>query len=474
MDHPPQSSSLELSNDEITSFVKQATQRIVAHFESLADQAVWDLDQLDPFVEKLKESLPLQGESYTEILDKLFDQIISKGFNSASPGYLAYVPSGGLVHAAIADLISNSVNRYVGVWTAAPGLVQIESNVIRWFCDIIGYAEGSGGFLTSGGSLANFSAVFTARRERLPDNFLDGILYTSDQAHHSVLKAAILCGFPSNNVRVIPSDNNFRLCTHKLQQQIQSDHQKGLRPFMLIASAGTTNTGVIDPLVALADIANQENLWFHVDAAYGGFFMLTERGRKQMKGINRADSVTLDPHKGLFLPYGTGCLLVSNANTLKRAHASDADYLPIMQDHPERTDFCQISPELSRDFRGLRVWLPIKMHGINEFRKTLDEKLDLARWITRKLNDIESIQIIAAPELSIVAFKIYNPGLETAILNAQTKKLLEVINSRRRVLLTGTLLNDEFVIRICVLCFRTHQQQIQTCLEDIVWACEQL
>ena len=286
---------------------------------------------------------------------------------------------------------------------------------MRWFCDIIGYPASAGGFLTTGGSLANFSAIFTARRERLPEDFLAGSLYTSSQTHHSVQKAALLAGFPAHNVREIPTDEQFRIRLDVLQHHIEADRQAGLTPFLIIGNAGTTNTGAVDDLTALADIAHQHGLWLHVDAAYGGFFMLTQRGRARLGGIERADSVTLDPHKGLFLPFGTGSLLVREREALKRAHQGEAAaYLPTMQDDPDCVDFCQISPELSRDFRGLRVWLPLKMHGIQPFRQALDEKLDLAAWATAELKKIPEVEIVAEPQLSIVAFRLNRPGLDTS------------------------------------------------------------
>lgn len=464
---------LEPSTDEMRHLVDQAMQYITAHIESLPDQPAANAEGGAELARSLREPLPEHGQTYAELLRVLFHTAIPRSFNCAGPGYLAYVPGGGIFHAAVADLISDAVNRYVGVWAASPGLAQLEANVVRWFCDIIGYPASAGGFLTTGGSLANFSAIFTARRERLPENFLTGSIYTSSQTHHSVQKAALLAGFPAHNVREIPTDEQFRIRLDALQQYIEADRQAGLTPFLIIGNAGTTNTGAVDDLTALADIAHQHGLWLHIDAAYGGFFMLTQRGRDRLGGIKRADSVTLDPHKGLFLPFGTGSLLVREREALKRAHQGEAAaYLPTMQDDPDCVDFCQISPELSRDFRGLRVWLPLKMHGIQPFRQALDEKLDLAAWATAELKKIPEVEIVAEPQLSIVAFRLNRPGLDTPALNELNHTWLQTINSRKRVLLTGTMLGDRFAIRICALCFRTHQDRLEMCLEDIRAACQ--
>ena len=458
---------LELNGAAFRRLVELAVERIVKHVESLPTQPAHSLDQPAALARSLAESVPQQGTPFDEILDLLFDRAVPTSYNTAGPGYLAYIPGGGLLHAAVADLIGDAVNRYVGVWMAAPGLVQLEANVIRWFCDVAGYPAGSSGFLTSGGSLANFSAVVTARRKLLPADFLHGTLYCSDQVHHSVAKAATLAGFPLKNVREIPSDGEFRVRPDALAARIAADRDAGFRPFMVVGNAGTTNTGAVDDLAAVADLAAREQCWLHVDAAYGGFFLLTDRGRRVMQGIHRADSITLDPHKGMFLPYGTGCLLVREVASLHRAHALSADYLPAMQEDPDLVDFCQISPELSRPPRGLRVWLPIKLHGIGVFRAALDEKLDLARWAARELRSIPDIAIVAEPQLSTVAFRLAPSSVPEAELNQLNRRLLEGINARRRVFLTGTTVGGRFVLRICVLSFRTHQGRMAQALEDI-------
>ena len=474
---------LEPSPEDMHRLVDQAMAYITAHIDSLPNQPAANTEGGAELARSLREDLPEQGQPYHKILEFLFQTAIPTSFNCAGPGYLAYVPGGGIFHAAVADLISNAVNRYVGVWAAAPGLAQLEANVVRWFCDIVGYPQSAGGFLTTGGSLANFSAIFTARRERLPDNFLSGTIYTSEQTHHSVQKAALLAGFPPHTIRAVPTDVHYRIRLTALQQQIENDRHSGRKPFLIVGNAGTTNTGAIDDLNALADVAQRESLWLHIDAAYGGFFMLTERGKSRLAGLQRADSITLDPHKGLFLPFGTGSLIVRDQDTLRRAHSGDAAaYLPSMQDDPDFIDFCQISPELSRDFRGLRIWLPFKLHGIEPFRQALEEKLDLAEWATAQLRTMTDIEIIAEPQLSIVAFRLKRPGFDTPALNQLNQRLLNAINSRKRVLLTGTLLGDQtgdvvgdqFVIRICALCFRTHYDRVEMCLEDIRAACREV
>jgi aromatic-L-amino-acid decarboxylase len=458
---------LELSAETMRRMVQEALDRIVPFLESLSEQPAAEVSGGVELARSLMEPLPVKGVPFTELLEDLFARIIPKSFNTAGPGYLAYIPGGGLFQTAVADFIADAVNRYIGVWVAAPGLSQLESNVLRWFCDIVGYPPEARGLLTTGGSLANFTAIVTARRNRLPESFLDGVLYTSDQVHHSVVKSAIMAGFPEGNIRRIPSDDLFRLDTEALRRAIDRDRKENRKPFLVVASAGTTNTGAVDDLESLADLARGQGLWLHVDAAYGGFFMLTERGRRAMRGLERADSVTLDPHKALFLPYGTGSLLVRDGEALRRAHEIRAEYMPPAVEDPELTDFSAYSPELSRAFRGLRVWLPLKMHGIEPFRRCLDEKLDLARRATEELRGIPGIEIVAEPELSLVCFRLAPEAYRPDRLDNLNRELLKRINARNRVMLTGTVVHGMFVIRICIVSFRTHRDRVDMALEDI-------
>jgi len=454
---------LEPDAKEMRRLVDEAMRRIVAHIESLPTQPSANVEGAAEYARTMIEPMPQRGTAYETLLDQLFDDYVPRSFNAPGPGYLAYIPGGGLFFSAIADLIADSVNRYTGVFVAAPALAQLEANVIRWFCEIVGYGRGSGGILTTGGSLANFTAIVTARKALLPENFFRGTMYCSDQAHHSFQKAASLAGFPYTNIREVASDGKFRMRTDALDEAIARDKRDGWTPFLVVGSAGTTNTGAVDDLASIARIARQNAMWFHVDGAYGAFFALTERGRSAMRGIEQADSVVLDPHKTFFLPYGTGGLVVRDASSLRRAHSLTADYLPAMQQDDELVDFCEISPELSRPFRGLRVWLPLKMFGVDVFRRQLDEKLDLTAWATEELRRIEGIEIVAEPQLSVVAFR-YARGKD---LNAVNRDLLERINGRKHVMMTPTTLGGKFVIRICVVSFRTHLDRMQVALDDV-------
>jgi aromatic-L-amino-acid decarboxylase len=448
--------------------VDAAMDRIVEHIGRLPDQPMHATAGGRKLARSLRvREMPEEGRRFEDLLGLLFGRVIPASLNTASPGYLAFVPGGGLFHAAVADLIGDATNRYVGIWQAAPGLAQIEQNVIDWFSSMLGLPATAGGLLTTGGSLANLIAVITARRERLPPDFLRGVVYASEEAHHSVRKAALLAGILPERVRAVPTDARFRLRAVAVAEAIARDRAEGLTPFLLVASAGTTSTGAVDDLEALADLAAREELVLHVDAAYGGFFALTERGRAALRGIDRAYSVTIDPHKSLFLPYGTGCLLVRDREALRRAHAVPASYLPPMQDDADRVDFCELGPELSRDARGLRVWLPLMMHGAGAFRAALDEKIDLARWATEALRALPGVEIVAEPTLSLLAFRARLPGASDAEVDARSRRLVSLVNQRQRVLLNGATVKGRFLIRMCVLSFRTHRDRVEAAIEDV-------
>jgi aromatic-L-amino-acid decarboxylase len=383
-------------------------------------------------------------------------------------GYMAYIPGGGLFAAALADLLANTLNRFVGMWHPAPALAQLEWNVVDWLADLFGYPPEARGILTSGGSMANLSALLAARKARLPEDFLSGSLYVTDHTHASVTKVAMLAGFPARNVRVVSTTPTLRMDPDALRESVIADRAGGFRPFCVVATAGTTNTGAVDPLEDVGRVARDEDLWLHVDAAYGGFFQLTERGRAKFRGIDVADSITLDPHKGMFLPYGTGCLLARDGKALRQAHSvEEAGYLQDLATEGEPLNFSDYSPELSRDFRGLRVWLPIKLHGLDAFRVALDEKLDLARLLFEALQELPALELPWEPELSIVAFRA-RAG------DAASRQLLEEINASRRVFLSSTVIEGRFFLRAAILSHRTHRDRVEEAVEIIRRAAERL
>ena len=403
--------------------------------------------------------------------DELFEQMqeaAARTFEFAGPGYLAYIPGGGLYTAALAEFMAQGVNRYINLWGPSPAMVQIEQNVVRWLCDLFDYPDTARGLLTSGGSMANFSAIVTARHAKLGEDFLDGTYYVSEQVHASVSKAANLAGFSRRNLRLVPTDPQLRMDAGALRDMVAADRAAGLRPFLVVPSAGTTNTGAIDPLDDVADVAAESGMWMHVDAAYGGFFQLTERGRRRFAGITRADSVTLDPHKGLFLPYGIGSLVVRDGAALRDAHHEGAAYLQDLAPEGELPNFTEYSPELSRPNRGLRVWMPLKLHGVGAFREALDEKLDLTDHLHDAFRQIPQLEIPWEPQLTVVPFRLRDAD------EATNRRFLDMINASKRVFLSSTLVHGEYVLRVCIVSHRTHRDRIDECIDIVANAAREL
>lgn len=462
---------LEPSPEDMRAMGEAALGFVIEFLHGLPDAPASDDDGAREVARGLKESMPADGGSFEAALAAV-REAARKGTNTAGPGFLGYIPGGGLFAAALADLLADTVNRFVNQWSTSPVAAQIEWNVVRWMCDLFGYPAEARGVLTTGGSLANFSAIVAARHALLPEDFLDGTLYVSDQAHASVPKAAALAGFPPRNVRVVPTTEDLRMDVDALREAIAEDRAAGLRPFCVVASAGTTNTGAVDPIDEIVALADEEGLWVHVDAAYGGFFQLTEHGRRLFQGIGEADSITLDPHKGLFLPYGTGCLIVRDGRKLREAHFVSQDYLQDLAPEQDIPNFAEYSPELSRDFRGLRVWLPLKLHGAEAFRRALEEKLELARHLYEGLRGISGVRLPWPPQLTVVPFW-FDPGGQAGrdgdlrSLNELNGRLLRRINASGRVFMSSTTIRERFVIRPCILVHRTHRDRIDEAIQIV-------
>jgi aromatic-L-amino-acid decarboxylase len=463
---PDDPADLELPPDRMRAMGEAVLDRLIDHIAALEDQPACGDVRAEELCRAMREPPPERGMALEGLLDPLFRDWIPRSFNAASPGYLAYIPGGGIFPAALADLIADGVNRFTGVWQAAPALVQLEANALDWLRDWMGFPPATRGLFTTGGSMATFNAVLCARERLLGPDLRAGVLYTSGQAHASVAKSARLAGILPDRVRTVPVDEHFRMRIDALAAAIEADRRAGLRPFLVVSTAGTTNTGAVDPLEAVADVCRRAGLWHHVDGAYGAFFHLVEPLRPLLAGLSRADSLTLDPHKGLFLPYGTGALLVRDGAALRAVHGVHASYMPPGAD-AEFYDPAQYGPELSRGFPGLRVWLTIKLFGAARLRAALAEKRELAVLAAEALVRVPGVVLVAPPQLSLLAFRLEPPAAAPSEQDAATRQLLERVNARGRVLLTGCTTGERFLARICVLSFRTRRRHVEAAVEQI-------
>lgn len=402
------------------------------------------------------------GIGIDEAIRLIRENVDTPGLNPASGGHLAYIPGGGIYYSALGDYLADVFNRYAGIFYASPGAVRMENMLIRWIGGLLGYPEDAAGNLTTSGSLANLIAVVTAR-DALAIRSADiprSVIYLSGQVHHSIDKAIRVAGLSECIVRKLPLDDRFRIIPEELAARVAADVAEGLKPFLIVATAGTTDVGAVDPLGEIGEIARRHGAWYHIDAAYGGFFILTEEGKRKLKGIETSDSLVIDPHKGLFLPYGLGVVIVKRAAALREPHRFNANY---MQDAMSATDElspAELSPELTKHFRGLRLWLPLKLLGVAPFRACLEEKLMLAKYFHREVQKI-GFESRLEPELSVVT---YRRVPEAGDANEFNKRLLEAVVADGRVFISSTMLNGEFTLRLACLAFRTHLSTIDTLL----------
>ena len=413
----------------------------------------------EPFIE--------QPVGMEEVLAILEGEVNAPGINPMSPRSFGYIPGGGLYPAALGDFLADVSNRYAGVFYASPSAVRLEMQLVNWLADLVGYPAGTaGGDLTSGGSIASLSAIVAAREthDLRAADVPRHVVYLSEQSHHSGRKALRLAGLAECVQRVIDVDARWRMDADALSACIETDRAAGLVPWLVIATAGSTDTGAVDPLTAIAGIAAAEGLWLHVDAAYGGAFLLCDEGRRILAGIDRSDSTIIDPHKGLFLPFGSGALLVRDRERLAAANRYHADYMQDAFSEDVELSPADLSPELTRPFRGLRLWLPLKLFGLAPFRAALEEKLLLARYFHGRLAQLPEWEVGPSPDLSVVTYR-YRPARGDA--NEFNRRLATAVQNEGKCFISSTQLNGRFTLRLAVLHFRTHLADVEMVLEQL-------
>lgn len=436
--------------------VLASAERFLRRIETLKAFAETD----DKGARLLETPIGESGLPISAVLESFERDVVAPGLNPASGGHLAYVPGGGIYHSALGDYLAAVTNKYAGIFFTGPGPVRMEHQLIRWVADMVGYPPGATGNLASGGSIANLIAICTARDAHgvsaaaVPT----AVVYLTSQAHHCIEKALRIAGLAEAQIRTIATDAAHRMSPNHLAQAIASDRASGLKPWLVIAAGGTTDTGAVDPLKAIGGVAKAAGCWFHVDAAYGGFFQLTDYGRGVLAGIEMSDSVVLDPHKSLFLPYGLGVVLIKDARAVMSTHHYFANY---MQDAMRETEIspADVSPELTKHFRALRMWLPLKLLGVAPFRAALNEKLLLARYFRHRIAE-RGFEVGPPPDLSIVTFRRTKGGATVEEVNRINQAIVDFVRQDGRVFLSSTMLEGRFTIRLVALAFRTHRRTI--------------
>jgi glutamate/tyrosine decarboxylase-like PLP-dependent enzyme len=399
-----------------------------------------------------------QTRDFDELLKQYHKEVTQKGINPAAGGHIGYIPGGGIYTSAIADYLAAVTNEYAGMFYGSPGAVSMENSLIDWMKNVFNFPKTAIGNLTSGGSIANLIALTAARDHHNITNgsVTESVIYMSPQVHHCIHKALRIIGLGAVQIRLLTLDNFSKIDTQSLETQIQEDLEKGLQPFLVIASAGTTDTGAIDPLEAIGNITKKHKLWYHIDGAYGGFFILVNAKKAAFKGIEMADSLVIDPHKSLFLPYGLGAVLVKDKDAVFTSHHYTANYMQDATEGFSTINPADVSPELTKHFRGLRLWLPLQLHGVAPFAACLEEKLLLTTYF-RTLLLAAGFELGPTPDLSVSYFWYPSLAIEDNIFN---KKLLEFMHQDGTIFLSSTQINQQFVIRIAILAFRTKKETI--------------
>ena len=445
----------------------QVVDAIVERWSHLADGPAWQGATRNTTESLLHGPPPEEGGELDGLLETVLRDVMPLAGRIDHPRFLAFVPSSPSWASVLASFLVSGYNVFQGTWLESSGPSQIELTVTGWIRNWMGYPEEGGGLFTSGGSAANLMAIVAAREAA--GNPQRGTLYLSDQAHGSIGRAGRIAGIDPALIRVVPADDACRIVPSQLRDAVRRDRAEGLEPFCLVANAGTTNTGAIDPLVELAGIAREEGLWYHVDAAYGGFAILDPGTRPLLKGLELSDSVTLDPHKWLFQPYETGCLMARDATRLTSVFRIMPDYLRDADWGPENVNFCDRGLQLTRVFRALRVWLAVHRYGLAAHRREIARGIELARRTEARIRREGELELLAPRSLGIVCFRYRGAGVvlgdDLDELNAHIQD--EIVQSGF-AMMSSTRLKGRFSLRFCILNSRTTEEDLTRTLDRIV------
>jgi aromatic-L-amino-acid/L-tryptophan decarboxylase len=431
----------------------RAIDLLVERFASLGEQPVIQTANKEEMEARLHEPPPSTPVPFDALLERLASDVLPFMSRGDHPRFFAYIPTSPTWPSVIGDLLATGFNIYQGAWLESAGPSEIELVVIDWIRQWVGYPDTAGGILLSGGSAANMTALAAAADAKLGPRRHAGTVYTSTQAHSSVLRATRVLGFPPEHVRILPVDDEFKIQLDALERAIDEDTAEGRRPFFVVANAGTTNTGSVDPLPDLAALCAERDLWLHADAAYGGFAMLTERGRRSLRGLALADSLTLDPHKWLYQPLEAGCCLVRDRELLRQSFYIAPDYLRDAEVSGDRElNFSDVGIQLSRRSRALKVWLSVQYFGLDAFRATIDRCLDLTELGQRYVEESDQLELMVPATLGVFCFRRRPDGVDDeAELEALNRRLVTKLMESGRGMVSTTILDGRCAIRFCVL-----------------------
>ena len=458
---------LQMTPELMLDLARKAAELVVEWSEGLSEKDAWEGEFKKELEEQFMTDAPENGRSATEVLEQVAREILPVATRLPHPRTFAFIPSSPTWPGVLADFMAAGYNINSATWLTASGPSQIELTVIDWFRHWLGYPNSAGGLLTSGGSAASLNALVAAREAA--GNPERGTVYMSDQSHTVQVRAAKIVGVQLEHIRMIPSDQCFRIDMKALAQAVAEDRAAGLNPIAVCANAGTSSAGAIDPLEAMADFCEKQGIWLHVDAAYGGFAVVTEKGKMLLRGIERADSVVLDAHKWFFQPYEAGGLLVKDIRTLEHAFTIHHDVLQDTlwgADHPNFSDH---GLQLSRSFRALKIWMSVQTFGLAAFRKAISKGMELASRAEEYVEENKNFELLSPVTLGVVCFRI-NPAeahLDEEALEAINRAVLARIFWDNRALMSSTTLGKTFSLRLCILNHTTAWSDVRETLEAI-------
>ncbi|MEM1257276.1 MAG: aminotransferase class V-fold PLP-dependent enzyme [Bacteroidota bacterium] len=459
---------LELIHEEMKSLGYATVDAIVAHHLTQNEKLPVARGSREEMDSIFLEEAPQEGTDPKKVLDFVLENVMANSTLMSHPKSYSFVPGPSNYVSVMADALATGFNIFSGGWAASPAAAELEIITIQWLLKIFGFPpKKGGGIFTSGGSMANLTALATARNIKCGKDFSNAVIYLSDQAHSSNIKAIRVLGFREEQVRVIPTDSEFNFALNKLKNCIAKDRLQGLYPFCLIGSAGTTNTGTVDPLSEMAKISKKEHLWFHIDGAYGAAAILAPKGKKALKGIEKADSLTIDPHKWLFQPYEMGCLLVRNHKYLSHTFTEKPEYLRDIEGNTSEINFYDLGIQLTRRFRALKFYMSIKTFGLKAFQDAVVYNIEIAENIEELLRGSEKWQIVHPATLAIINFR-FNPihkNYDEPMLDTINQYISEKVMRSRKALLVTTILNNQIVLRMCLINPRTTVEDIKETIQ---------
>ena len=457
--------ALQLDADLMRRLAHEMVDRVVDRWTGLREDRPWGTADRTYTEARLREAAPETGRDPDEVIERVLRDVLPYAGRIDHPRFFAFIPSSPTWPSFLAHMLTSGFNIFQGTWLESAGPSQVELVVLDWFREWLGMPATAGGLFTSGGSAATLNAMVAARHAAGNGDRL--VLYESDQCHAAVDRAARICGFRADNLRHVPTDDRYRLDVEALARMVRRDRKEGRTPFMVSANAGATNTGAIDPLDAIADLCEREELWFHVDAAYGGFAVLDEGARRSLRGIERADSVVLDPHKWLFQPYETGCLMVRDPAVLRDVFRIMPEYMQDTDMSLEHVNFADRGLQLSRSFRALRVWMSVQMLGLEEFRVVIGRALELARRAEAHIRESAHLELLSPASLGVVCYRVRPLGMDRPALDSLNREIQQEIVESGFAMVSSTRLQGDYALRLCILNYRSTWEDVRATLQRV-------